>query len=45
MTFRLALVGCGAIAEWHWKAIATAAARACVTACVDPDPARAAAGS
>jgi predicted dehydrogenase len=40
---RLALVGCGAIAEWHWNAIRAAAPRARVTACVDPSADRAAA--
>ena len=39
---RVALVGCGAIAEWHRTAIATAS-RTRITACVDPDAARAAA--
>jgi UDP-N-acetyl-2-amino-2-deoxyglucuronate dehydrogenase len=39
---RVAIVGCGAIAEWHWNAIRAAAARTRVTACVDPDTARAA---
>jgi predicted dehydrogenase len=39
---RVALVGCGAIAEWHRAAIA-ATARTRVTACVDPDAGRAAA--
>ena len=38
----LALVGCGAIAEWHRTAIATTA-RTRVTACIDPDAGRAAA--
>jgi predicted dehydrogenase len=40
---RLALVGCGAIAEWHWSAIQAAAGRTRVTACVDPSAERAAA--
>ena len=40
---RLALVGCGAIAEWHWNAIRAAAPRVRVTACVDPSADRAAA--
>ena len=40
---RIAIVGCGAIAEWHWQAIQTATTRTRVTACVDPDPGRAAA--
>jgi len=40
---RLALVGCGAIAEWHATAIAAAAPRIRITACVDPEGARAAA--
>jgi predicted dehydrogenase len=40
---RLALVGCGAIAEWHWSAIRAAASRLRVTACVDPSAERAAA--
>lgn len=40
---RVALVGCGAIAEWHWNAIRAGAARTRVTACVDPDAGRAAA--
>jgi len=39
---RVALVGCGAIAEWHRTAIATTA-RTHITACVDPDSGRAAA--
>lgn len=39
---RVALVGCGAIAEWHRTAI-VAASRTRVTACVDPDARRAAA--
>src|SRR5262245_25051874 len=38
---RVAIVGCGAIAEWHWSAIQAAAARTRVTACVDPDGSRA----
>ena len=42
-TLRVAFVGCGAIAEWHWNALRSAAPRTRVTACVDPDPARAAA--
>jgi UDP-N-acetyl-2-amino-2-deoxyglucuronate dehydrogenase len=40
---RVALVGCGAIAEWHWNAIRAAAPRVRVTACVDPSTERAAA--
>jgi predicted dehydrogenase len=40
---RVALVGCGAIAEWHRQAIAAGAPRTRVTACVDPDAGRAAA--
>src|SRR5689334_17084666 len=40
---RIAIVGCGAIAEWHWRAIEAAATRTRVIACVDPEPARAAA--
>ena len=40
---RVAFVGCGAIAEWHWTAIQASAARTRVTACVDPDAGRAAA--
>jgi predicted dehydrogenase len=40
---RLALVGCGAIAEWHWNAIRAAASRTRVTACIDPSAERAAA--
>ncbi|MEO8605960.1 MAG: Gfo/Idh/MocA family oxidoreductase [bacterium] len=40
-TLRLAIVGCGAIAGWHWKALQAAAPRTRVTACVDPDVARA----
>jgi hypothetical protein len=40
---RVALVGCGAIAEWHWNAIRAAAPRVRVTACVDPSADRAAA--
>jgi len=39
---RVAIVGCGAIAEWHWNALRSAT-RIRVTACVDPDAARAAA--
>jgi predicted dehydrogenase len=42
-TLRVAIVGCGAIAEWHWSAIQAGATRTRVTACVDPDEARAAA--
>lgn len=38
---RLAIVGCGAIAEWHATAMAVAAPRVRVTACVDPDVGRA----
>jgi len=38
---RLAVVGCGAIANWHWKAIQAAAPRTRVTACVDPQVERA----
>lgn len=38
---RVAIVGCGAIAEWHWNAMRAAAARTTVTACVDPDATRA----
>src|SRR5262245_40244501 len=38
---RVAIVGCGAIAEWHWSAIQAAATRPRATACVDPDGARA----
>ena len=41
-SLRVALVGCGAIAEWHRTAIATTA-RTRVTACIDPDAGRAAA--
>lgn len=33
---RLALVGCGAIADWHVAAIAAAAPRIRITACIDP---------
>jgi len=40
---RIALIGCGAIAEWHWNAIRAAAPRVRVTACVDPSANRAAA--
>jgi predicted dehydrogenase len=40
-TLRVAIVGCGAIAEWHWNALRAAATRTRVTACVDPDAARA----
>ncbi|MDX2169385.1 MAG: Gfo/Idh/MocA family oxidoreductase [Deltaproteobacteria bacterium] len=40
-TLRVAIVGCGAIAEWHWNAIQAGAPRTRVSACVDPDPARA----
>jgi predicted dehydrogenase len=38
---RVALVGCGAIAEWHSNAVDAAAARTRVTACVDPHAERA----
>jgi UDP-N-acetyl-2-amino-2-deoxyglucuronate dehydrogenase len=38
---RLGIVGCGAIAEWHATALAQAL-RTRVTACVDPNPDRAA---
>lgn len=38
---RLALVGCGAIAEWHLAALRAAAPRTDVTAVVDVDPDRA----
>jgi len=38
---RLAIVGCGAISEWHVTAIAAAAPRLRITACVDPDSERA----
>ncbi len=34
---RVAMVGCGAIAEWHWNALRAGAPRTVVTACVDPD--------
>jgi predicted dehydrogenase len=40
---RIAIAGCGAIAEWHWRALQAAATRTRVTACVDHDAARAAA--
>src|SRR5258706_5775861 len=40
---RLAVVGCGAIADWHVTAIEAAAPRIRVTACVDPSADRAAA--
>ncbi len=40
-TLRVAIVGCGAIAEWHWNAIRVAAERTRVTACVDPNAAQA----
>lgn len=39
---RLAIVGCGAIADWHVTAIAVAAPRTRIVACVDPDAERAA---
>lgn len=39
----IAIVGCGAVADWHWRAVQAAATRTRVTACVDPDDARAAA--
>ncbi|MGZ8764528.1 MAG: Gfo/Idh/MocA family protein [Acidimicrobiia bacterium] len=42
---RLALVGCGAISDWHATALAAAAPRTAVTACVDPDTERAAAAT
>jgi predicted dehydrogenase len=42
-SLRLAIAGCGAIAEWHWRAIQAGATRTRVTACVDPDDGRAAA--
>ena len=38
---RIALVGCGAIAEWHLTAWRTGAPRTAVTACVDIDGPRA----
>src|SRR5262245_41871657 len=38
---RLALIGCGAIAEWHVNAIRAAAVRTRITACVDPNRGRA----
>src|SRR5690242_8255239 len=40
---RIAIVGCGAIAEWHWRALQAAATRTRVAACIDVDDARAAA--
>jgi predicted dehydrogenase len=42
-SLRIAIAGCGAIAEWHWRSLQAAATRTRVTACIDPDPARAAA--
>jgi UDP-N-acetyl-2-amino-2-deoxyglucuronate dehydrogenase len=42
---RLALVGCGAINDWHATALAAAAPRTTVTACVDVDRERAAAAA
>lgn len=41
-TLRLAIVGCGAMAEWHLDALEEAAPRTKVVAAVDPDPVRAA---
>jgi predicted dehydrogenase len=41
-TLRIAIAGCGAIAEWHCRAM-QAATRTRVTACIDPDPTRGAA--
>jgi predicted dehydrogenase len=38
---RLGLVGCGAIAAWHHDAVDRRAERTAVTACIDPDLARA----
>jgi predicted dehydrogenase len=38
---RVAIVGCGAIADWHVTAIGAAAPRTRITACVDPDLERA----
>ncbi len=40
---RLAIVGCGAIADWHVNAIDAALERTDIVACVDPNPDRAAA--
>src|SRR5689334_14718159 len=40
---KLALVGCGGIAQAHWRGIQAHAPRITVTATVDTDPARAAA--
>ncbi len=37
----LAIVGCGAIADWHVNAIGNALERTRIVACVDPDAARA----
>jgi UDP-N-acetyl-2-amino-2-deoxyglucuronate dehydrogenase len=39
---RLAFVGCGAIARWHWNSLRGAADRTDVTAVIDIDPSRAA---
>src|SRR5262245_5847638 len=33
---RLGIIGCGAIADWHWNALHVAAPRVRVTACIDP---------
>ena len=40
---RLAMVGCGAIASWHLRALRSAAGRTAITAVVDPVPERASA--
>ena len=42
-SLRIAIAGCGAIAEWHWRSLQAAAPRTRVTACIDPDAARASA--
>ena len=42
-TLRMAMVGCGAIAQWHLHAIEAAVPEISVAAAVDVDPARAAA--
>lgn len=40
-TLRLGFVGCGAIADWHLRAIRNGDPRIQVTAAIDPDPVRA----
>ena len=40
-TLKIALVGCGGIAQAHWRGIQNEAKQLLVTAVVDTDPARA----